>query len=104
MTTPPPEAEELELREVLYGKLAEYKVIGDTTFGLGYKEAYELVDAILHIFSQQKAAAAGEACNRPDKNTWKWIGAFTSECPCEACVEIRKQVKRVTSLQGCSDE
>ena len=30
--------------------LGEYKVIGDTTFGLGYKEAEELTDKILQVF------------------------------------------------------
>lgn len=42
-----PTPSNLEDKELLFKLLGEYKVIGDTTFGLGYKEAEKLVAQIL---------------------------------------------------------
>jgi hypothetical protein len=37
----------MTLKEEILSILGKYKVVGDTTFGLGYKEAEELADQII---------------------------------------------------------
>ena len=50
-----------ELREQVYKIIGEHEVIGDTTFGLGYKEANELTDQLLQLFQNRLERAVEEA-------------------------------------------
>jgi len=50
------------MKEKLLSILGKYKVIGDTTYGLGYKEANELADEILdELCYCKKFVEGGEA-------------------------------------------
>lgn len=44
--------------------LGEYKVIGDTTYGLGFKEAEELVDKLAKVWSDHVEAVRKHAFNK----------------------------------------
>ena len=42
------------LEKKLEQLLSEYKVIGDTTFGLGYRDTQELIDKMLALCKEER--------------------------------------------------
>lgn len=76
------------MKEKLLKILGDYKVIGDTTYGLGFKEANELADKIINEFIQvisTHAEGEGHWCDTGDDMEW----ACRSECTDSAIERIK---------------
>lgn len=79
-------------------------IIDNTGSVLGPKEDARAFQAAKDTAKAAIEQKLNEAKQTIDVNTWSYINQYASNCVCEACVEIRKQKKRIATLQASKEE
>ena len=74
------EMKKSKIKKGLFKILGKYKVIGDTIFGLSYKEAEKLADEIIELFTQKEWCESCKGWVMPTKKKLQ-IGGNLHSCP-----------------------